>query len=151
MRTKEEILEGRYTIGNNVVFEDSVPKKLANVIVNLNDRRKTRVRIYYGDVDTGKVWNEEFGTTGYIGYSLGAYDLRYPILIHNKNSYGGVNIFTNRILKIVTTVTKRVLYQVDNFQQPDVEIKGTDVYIDGELFGRCKTVGSAKRLASKMR
>src|SRR5690606_29289836 len=100
---------------------------------------------------TGKVWNEEYDTTGYIGASLGYYDLRYPILVHNARSHGGGSIYAESILKIVTTVGKNVLYQADNFQQPNVEVRDTDVYIDGELWGRSSTIEKAERLAKKMK
>lgn len=59
---------------------------------------KRRIRLFYGDTETGKAWAEEFGTIGTVGRSTG----REPcfLLIHNARSMGGGAILMNSIVGI---------------------------------------------------
>ena len=127
------------------VYADTDPK-LIPILERIRENR-TRIRVYYGDKDTGKCWNEEYDIMGYIGRTTGNKSL---ILVYNKRSYGGGILLTDCILKIKETNGGRALYVHPNFKTPQVEAKGTEVYIDGELYGRCETEQRAKRLANKM-
>ena len=57
-----------------------------------------RVKIDFGDTETGKSWEEEFDTTGYVGRTIGP--IKSPILLYNRRSIGGCIILANRILSI---------------------------------------------------
>ena len=135
-----------FTTESGTTYQVSTDENLIPVIESLI-RNKTRVRVYYGDKQTGKVWNEEYDVRGYIGRTTGN---KSPILVYNKRSMGGGLLLTNFILRIVETNSKRVLYTYHNFQAPNVEVMGNEVYIDGEAWGRCKDEAAAKRLALKM-
>lgn len=113
MRTKKEILEDKYTIDSNgkeIVFSNKTPLRTAKKIVELYNN-KTRIVIDYGDVKTGKSWNEIYDITGTIGVCKGYYDLRYPILIHNIRSMGGGIILTDCILTIKESKGKKLLFK----------------------------------------
>lgn len=117
--------------------------------------KKERIKVYFGDVQTGKSWNEEYGIMGYIGFSTGK--IKIPLLVANKNSIGGGALLDHRIIKIRESKGKHVLYQSENFQQSKFEIVPSDLpeyqfnlNIDGEIYSRHKTERSAKMLLNKL-
>ncbi len=57
-----------------------------------------RVRMFYGNVATGRDWGEEWGTIGYIGRSMGP--SKVPLLIPNSRSMGGASILVSCIVKL---------------------------------------------------
>ena len=58
----------------------------------------TRITVDYGDVKTGKSWNEHFDITGYVGRSMGP--VKVPLLVHNSRSMGGGAMLDHCILSI---------------------------------------------------
>lgn len=112
MKTKEEILQNRYII-DDFVFYNNTPKRLAEKIISLINSRE-RITLDYGDTGSGRSWDETYGITGRIGYSKGYYGLKYPILVYNARSIGGVSILTDRILSIKTSKGKRLIYDHKN-------------------------------------
>lgn len=119
-------------------------------------KNRIRVKLNYGDIDTGKSWNEEHGTTGYISMSKGN-EARFPILVHNERSYGGGGLMDNCILKIQESKGGRIYYKATNFQQTTFEIVPSDlpeythnVNINGKLYSRHRTERAAKLLVNKL-
>ena len=105
---------------------------------------------------TGRDWCEENDTIGYIGLSRGT-DARYPILVYNNRSYGGGAILDHCILKIKETKGGRVIYQAQNYNAPEVQIQHSDLagyayntIVNGNLYGRHKTLKSAELLKNKL-
>lgn len=134
-----------------IAYNEVTNEKLIKAIERARTN-KTRVRIYLGDIKSGKCWNEENDIFGYIGLSKGK-QAYYPILVHNTRSFGGGNLGESCIIKMVESSTKRVLYVADNFTQSTFEVKPStqdgythSVYIDGELYSNHKTEKQAKRL-----
>lgn len=84
---------------NGFWFHPETCQKVKDIISNLP--RNTRIRLFYGNTETGEVWTEENDVCGYIGRSTGS--VKIPLLINNKNSFGGGSILDNRIVGIVTT------------------------------------------------
>ena len=117
---------------------------------------KIRVRVWYGDINTGVSWNDENDICGYIGRSTG--QIKIPLLINSRKSSGGGALSVSCIIKVVETQTKRVLYKHENFHQStfrpsavsDMPGYSANVYQDGEIYARCKSVYSAVRLAAFM-
>lgn len=107
MKTKEDVLKGKYVI-DGFVFSDKTPQIVANKLIELINTKK-RIVLDYGDIETKVSWNEVYDITGYVGYSKGNYDLKYPILVYNRRSYGGGSILTDCILSIKESRGKRVL------------------------------------------
>ena len=93
-------------------FYDGTPEKVKQILES-ELYSDNRIRVFFGDQETGKDWEEEHETIGYVGRSTGT----EPILIllnNNRSMYGGA-ILTNCIVKI--TKNGRVLYQHPNYHQ----------------------------------
>lgn len=80
-----------------------------------------RVRIWYGDTETGRSWNEEYEVTGTIGRSTGK--IAIPLLIKNSRSYGGGALLDDCIIRIDDIKEKRTIYQLDNFHVEKLEVE----------------------------
>lgn len=88
-------------------FNDKTNDAVKRVITSAYNS-KQRIRIVYGDSETGRDWLEENDVIGTIGRSTGT--IKTPLLISNSRSFGGGAILTDCIVKIVDVKTKRVLY-----------------------------------------
>lgn len=58
-----------------------------------------RVRLFYGDQETGEYWGDEFDVTGTIGRSTGLRPI--PLLIANRRSTGGGAILDHCIVRML--------------------------------------------------
>jgi hypothetical protein len=96
---------------NGTFYDATTNKDVINVLENAR-ANNTRIILDYGDVKTGKSWNEIFDVTGRIGRSTGS--IKIPLLIHNRRSMGGGAILDNCIIGIKESKGKRVLYQMKN-------------------------------------
>jgi len=153
MKTVKNSSGREYQEYNGICYHPETPEKLVKVIDGCLNGRNS-IRVYLGDVKTGKCWNEEHDVRGRVGRSMGSYKI--PLLCHPL-SYGGGSLLDHCILKIVDIKSKRVLYQAANFIQPEVTIKRRplnidkwQVLIDGKLYAHCKTERQAKLLRTKM-
>ncbi len=63
-------------------------------------RSGARIRVYYGDVDTGRCWGDEHDTIGTVGRSMGP--VRIPLLLHSSRSMGGGGILDGAIVGLQT-------------------------------------------------
>ena len=101
-----------------------VNEALMNV---LNNSRKYgfRIRIWYGDRKTGRSWNEEYDVTGRVGRSCG--NIKIPLLIYNKRSYGGGALLTGSILRVDDIEDKRTLWQAEGFNIPEMTVSYKDI------------------------
>jgi hypothetical protein len=64
---------------NSIFFHAQTPDAVVQSLESARSRRQ-RVRLYYGDFQTGRDWLEEHDVEGIIGNSMGP--LRVPLLIH---------------------------------------------------------------------
>lgn len=78
-----------------------------------------KIRIWYGDRETGRDWGDVFDTFGFVGKSVG----KEPIflLIRRETSIGGPAILTDCIVRI--TIDKKEVYRHPNFHQPEYSYK----------------------------
>lgn len=151
--TKYQLIEGGKELP--IAYHLQTSQAVINAMESARKSR-TRVRIYIGDVNTGKCWNEEHDISGYIGLSKGR-EAMYPILVNNARSLGGGGMLDHCIIKIKESASGRVLYQAGNFIQPIVDVKPSTqdgytyaVYIDGSLYSNHKTERQANLLKTKM-
>jgi len=86
-----------YTIVDGTAFNKDTPRSVID-IMNRFLHTKKRLRLYYGDPNTGRDWGETHDIEGYIGRSTGQY--KVPLLIANRRSMGGGAILTANIVKI---------------------------------------------------
>ena len=138
-----------------IAYHEETSKEVIHAL-EFARKNRIRVKLYYGDVKTGRDWCEENDTIGYIGLSRGT-DARYPILVYNNRSYGGGAILDHCILKIRETKGGRVIYQAQNYNAPEVQIQHSDLagyayntIVNGNLYGRHKTLKSAELLKNKL-
>lgn len=132
-------------------FHEETPDGLCRLLETLRQTGE-RVKIYYGDPGTGKLWLEEHETRGYIGRSTGR--IKIPLLIYNSRSMGGGALLSDRILRIETTKGARVLYQAPKMTVPEYSITASDMpeyaenlYVAGVLQARGRKAGEMERLA----
>ena len=78
-----------------------------------------RVRVWYGDTETGRSWNVESEFAGPVGRRNGK--IAIPILIKNSRSYGGA-LLDDRIIRIDDIKEKRTIYKSDNFHVEDMKV-----------------------------
>ena len=101
--------------------------ELWKVLENCRNNRN-RVRIWYGDITTGKAWNEEYNVTGYISRSTGK--IKVPLLINNTRSVGGIGLLDSAIIRVDDIASKRTLYEVSNFHVDAMHC----IYIEGDEY-----------------
>jgi len=140
-------MKKNYVEFKGLFFPENTPERVKSVLTTAREMRQ-RIRIYYGDIATGRSWNEESDIIGKVGRSTGS--IKIPILLQKSNSTGGGEIMSNSIVRIDSTDGYK-LYQHPTFSQSKFEAIGTTVLQDGQPFAPlCKNEKSAQRLAEFM-
>ena len=101
-------------------LNEKTSSRVATLLNNLSMSQQ-RVRLVYGDINTGKDWLEEYDVIGTVGRSTGTKQI--PLLINNSRSLGGGAILDHCILKIVDVKSKCVLYQHEKYIKPEFTIQ----------------------------
>lgn len=150
MKTKKQ-----YKVIGGMSFDVRTNETICLLLQSLSLARQ-RVKLYYGDPQTGKDYCEEYDTTGRIGKSTGKDVI--PLLITTSRSCGGCAVMDHGIVKIKLQSSGLVLYQHPAYVAPTVEIVTSDMpeykyntMVNGELHGRHKTLRSAQITASRIR
>lgn len=104
---------------HNLVIFDNVSEELINIILRAY-KYKFRIRVFYGDIHTGKSWNEEYDVMGTIGRTTG--NIKIPILVHNKRSWGGGALLLSSVIRIDDIEEKRTLWKLPDFHVEPMEI-----------------------------
>jgi hypothetical protein len=109
--TDKELLDNgntlHYKINNGTYYSANYPDELVDTL-EYHRQRQTRLRFYYGDLETGEDWEEHYDTQGRIGRSTGGKPI--PILLYNSRSIGGVALFSS-IVKLETSKDKQLLWK----------------------------------------
>lgn len=90
------------------IYDPNTPEQLVTILERVRLSR-TRIRLFYGDAQTGRDWNEENDVEGYLARTLGP--IHCPILLKTNSSTGGVIILSASIVKLAATATKQTLWQ----------------------------------------
>lgn len=98
-------------------FHDTTPQPVINVLETAR-ANGSRVRLFFGNLETGQDWLEENDVCGTIGRSMGP--LKVPLLIANHRSMGGGAILTDSIVRIL--VHGRETYRHPKYQPPTFTI-----------------------------
>lgn len=93
---------------NGTTYNDETPRAVVNALERAQ-RERFRVRVWYGNTDTGRAWAEEHDVTGYIGRSTGR--VKIPLIVHNTRSMGGPGLLDHCIVRIDRTDTAETLYR----------------------------------------
>jgi hypothetical protein len=102
-----------------------------------------RVRVFFGDPETGRDWCEEWDVVGTIGRSGGT--MKSPLLVpHGENI--GPAISTSKVLRVMDVGTNKEVYRHPMYKVPALEIEPLDDpelpkykwagFRDGELIAR---------------
>ncbi|MFC0903820.1 hypothetical protein ACFHWD_03830 [Clostridium sp. MT-14] len=117
---KEKLNNGNiieYKIINETAYHADTDKKVIDILENTRMSNQ-RIRLFYGDIKTGRDWMEEYDTIGYIGRSTGK--IKIPLLVKTNKSYGGGAILDDCIVKI--TLDKKIIYQHPKYHLPKINI-----------------------------
>lgn len=102
---------------------------------------KIRIRVWYGDTLSGIAWAEENDVLGRVGRSTG--QVKIPLLVATGENGGG-GILQDCIVRIDTTKGK-TLYQHQTFSVGFWQVTGSELFQNGEVWGRFKTANAAIR------
>lgn len=139
----------------NETFYDS--RTPAAVVEALEKARLNgwRVRLFYGDPETGRAWTEENDVIGTIGRSMGP--IKIPLLIANARSLGGPGILDSSIVAIITG-PGCFIYRHPGFDVGQWAAVSSDLpdYVaavthNGKIHARFKTELGARRYLGFMR
>ena len=106
-------METKYKVVNGTAYHNETIEKIVNVLENVR-MNNSRIILDYGNVETGQSWGERYDIGGTIGRSTGTYKI--PLLIKTNRSIGGGAILDNRIVRILSSQGKRVLYSHPNYK-----------------------------------
>ena len=96
-------------------FNEKTCDKVKTVLTDCYNKQ-CRIRIWYGDVNTGLSWLDEYDIMGTIGRSTG--QQKIPLLIKNSRSSGGGGILCHCIIRIDIISSKRTIYEHPLFYVP---------------------------------
>lgn len=140
----------RYKVYNGTWYCFDTPDRVIYILDGAMKHHK-RIRVFYGDTETGRDWMEIYDTIGYVSRSCG--NIKIPLLIKNSSSISGTGILDGSIVKI--TIDKVIVYQHLNYRLPDMEIhEASDslkaigynysTFADGKNDFNCKTMKQAE-------
>ncbi len=114
-----------------------------------------KIRVFYGDPDTGRSWHEENDVAGMIGRSMGP--IKVPLMLKSRRSDGGPALLDHCVVAVVSG-PGRFDYRHPGFDPGKwswkQEIDGKYVeaaYCDGQLHARFGKAGQAARYCEFMR
>lgn len=104
-----EYIEKRYkkSLQTKLHYHFDTPDKIIDILDYAHDN-DIRLRFYYGDSKTGLDWGENHYIKGYVGKSTG--QIKIPLVIYNKRSFGGISLMDHCLVKIETTKNHQLLY-----------------------------------------
>lgn len=79
-------------------YKNGTPQSVKLLLEGLMGTNR-RVRLFYGDKETGEYWGDEYDVTGTIGRSTGPQPI--PLLINNRRSMGGSSILTDCVVRML--------------------------------------------------
>lgn len=137
--------------GSKADYTGTVNQKLMETVCRCCAEHR-RVRIWLGDTETGKAWNEEYDVTGYIGLSRGK--VKVPLLINNVSSCYGSPVLVHCLIRIDDIKTRKTLWKTDNFHVEEMTVRESpdkatlytwEVWQNGSNIANFKTEKQAER------
>jgi hypothetical protein len=101
----------RYREVNGTSYDARTPDAVVRALENAR-LNNWRVRVFYGDAETGRAWPEENDVAGTVGRSTGR--VKIPLLIANSRSHGGPGLL-DRCVVAIATAAGRFIYQHGGF------------------------------------
>lgn len=109
-------LVGSHNLGT--FFSIDTPKKVQTILENYR-RSGDKLRIIFGDLETGRDWLSENDVMGRVGRSTGM--MKIPLMVADGEN-GGSGILDNSILRMLDVASRKVLYCHPKYQVPDLAI-----------------------------
>jgi hypothetical protein len=102
-------IEKRYKVVDGTSYDERTSDEVIKI---LERSRKERFRLclFYGDTETGKVWDDATPNRGHIGRGRG--DIKIPLLIRTRKSEGGEGVLDHCIVKITESRGGKELYNL---------------------------------------
>ena len=97
-------------------YHADTPEPIIGILESFRLNRR-KLRLFYGNSETGQSWHEENDVVGYIGRSTGP--IKVPLLLE-PGEIGGPALLDQFIIRI--DAPKKVLYQHDSFRVGDVRL-----------------------------
>lgn len=94
--------------GKVCCYHKNTPDSLIELLETLH-RTRQRVRVVYGNLDTGVAWTSATPSRGRIGRSGGGMGA-IPLLVRTSRSLGGEALMEGRILRIYESPSNKLLY-----------------------------------------
>lgn len=148
----------RLHTGSGFYFSEDTREEVADAVTRAHVNG-WRVRVFMGDVKTGEVWPDEWGTMGKVGASCGP--CRVPLLVSNARSMGGGSILTGCIVGLTRIDSGRVemIYRHPSFNPGEwsarecVDISGymSEALHNGKVHARFKQKERASVYCAFMR
>lgn len=140
----------KYKVYNDTWYCFNTPDRVIQILDGAMKNHE-RIRVFYGDTETGRDWMEIYDTIGYVSRSCG--NVKIPLLIKNSRSIGGTGILDGSIVKI--TIDKVIVYQQSNYRLPNMEIREASdslkaigynysTFADGKNDFNCETMKQAE-------
>ena len=136
-----------------VLYDPDTLPQVKRILENAR-ASKARIRVFYGDPETGRDWLQEWDTLGRVSSTMGP--IRSPILVCNSRSTGGGIILSACIVKI--TIDKVVQYIHPKYHLPEFTVEPSDledyaynVLADGKIHARFKKREQAENWIKFMR
>ena len=98
---------------NGKISTIEVPNEKVGYMLQCAYGQQYRIRVWYGDTDSGNAWNDFHDVKGKVSFSNG--ETPIPILIATSRSHGGGSILTDCIVRIDIIEDKRTMYKHENF------------------------------------
>lgn len=137
---KSNLLSGKeisYKIVNGTAYHVDTPDAAVAVLERFRSTNK-RIRVFYGDTETGRDWLEEHDIMGYLERSSGS--IKIPLLVHNMRSVGGGAVLDHCIVRI--TVDGLEYYRHPKYHRPILECRDINLTAQGKTY----TAGIYKKL-----
>lgn len=141
--------ETTYTKSGKLFFHPATAPKVKTVLNDCYDNGNV-IKLYQGDVATGKAWNEEHDIIGTVGRSTGMNGINKVPLLIGAGEGGGGAILTRCIVGIKDMLTGEYLYLNPKFHTSVVTIGPSkeagykySTFVDGGLYGNHKTLADA--------
>lgn len=100
-------------------FDENTCDKVKKTLIDCY-HSKARIRVWYGNTNTGESWLEEYDTIGTVGRSGG--QVKIPLLLKNARSSGGGGILCHCIIRIDVIGTRRTIYKHPLFCVPKLGV-----------------------------
>lgn len=144
-----------YQVIDGTYYHRDAPAAVIQVLEQARKTR-TRIRLHYGDTESGQDWLDEFDVEGRIGRSMGP--VKVPILLAKSTSSGGPALLEHCIVKIRRTGKDgRTLYRHPKHHLPTFTVRPStepgfevEVLTDGKVHARFPTATHARRWIAKM-